>query len=499
MQLPEDLDELKKVRFEKMDSIRNSGFEPYPYQFTRSHTPHDIVESFAEIEGKSVSVCGRIMSLRRMGKASFFHVADMSGRIQIYMKQDGVGEDVYTMFRQLDIGDFVGVTGTVGKTKMGEISVFATEFELLSKSLRPLPIVKEKMEENEKVVYDKFANVEQRYRQRYVDLVVNPEVRDVFITRTKIIDAMRNFLNSKGFLEVETPILQPLYGGASARPFVTHHNTLDMDLFLRISNELYLKRLIVGGFDGVYEIGKAFRNEGMDRYHNPEFTSMELYVAYEDYLYMMDLVENMITAIALEATGSSKVNFQGQEVDLSKKWKRVRMLDAIEEKTGHDLLDKDEEEIRKIGKSLKIDVDMLPNKGKIIDEIFEEFVEPNLIDPTFVIDFPVEISPLAKRHRKNDKLVERFEPYIFGKEIGNAFSELNDPVDQRSRFEAQKILLEQGDDEAQVLDEDYIRSLEYAMPPTTGLGIGIDRLVMMLTDSPSIRDVVFFPHMRPEE
>jgi len=499
LQVPENLDELKKVRFTKMEEIRKMEFEPYPYEFDRTHNSKEIVNRFAKLEDQIVSVCGRIMSLRRMGKASFFHIADMSGRIQIYIKQDGVGENVYGMFRKLDIGDFVGVTGKVGKTKMGEVSVFASGFELLSKSLHPLPIVKEKIEEDEKIVFDKFTNVELRYRQRYVDLVVNPDVRDVFITRTKVIDAMRNFLNLKGFLEVETPILQPIYGGASARPFVTHHNTLDVDLYLRISNELYLKRLIVGGFDGVYEIGKAFRNEGMDRFHNPEFTSMELYVAYEDYLYMMDLVEEMITSIAFEATGSTKVQFQGQEVDFSVKWKRIRMLDAIEEKTGFNLSGKDDAEIRAIGKKLHIDVNKFPNKGKVIDEIFEEFVEPDLVDPTFVIDFPVEISPLAKRHRENPKLVERFEPYIFGREIGNAFSELNDPIDQRGRFEAQRLLMEQGDDEAQVLDEDYIRALEYGMPPTTGLGIGIDRLVMMLTDSPSIRDVIFFPQMRPEE
>ncbi len=499
MQAAENLDELKKVRFEKMEEIRKMEFEPYPYEFDRTHNSKEIINLFHELEDKIVSVCGRIMSLRRMGKASFFHIADTSGRIQIYMKQDGVGENVYGMFRKLDIGDFVGVIGKVGKTKMGEVSVFASGFELLSKSLRPLPIVKEKIEEDEKIVFDKFTNVDLRYRQRYVDLVVNPDARDVFITRTKVIDAMRNFLNSKGFLEVETPILQPIYGGASARPFVTHHNTLDVDLYLRISNELYLKRLIVGGFDGVYEIGKTFRNEGMDRFHNPEFTSMELYVAYEDYLYMMDLVEAMITSIASEATGSTKIQFQGQEVDLSLKWKRIRMLDAIEEKTGFNLSGKDDVEIRAIGKKLHIDVNKFPNKGKIIDEIFGECVEPDLVDPTFVIDFPVEISPLAKRHRENPKLVERFEPYIFGREIGNAFSELNDPIDQRGRFEAQQLLMQQGDEEAQVLDEDYIRALEYGMPPTTGLGIGIDRLVMMLTDSPSIRDVIFFPQMRPEE
>lgn len=498
MRIQENLEELRRVRFEKLEELRRMGVEPYPYAFPRTHRTKDILSQFEQLQGQGVAVAGRIMSLRRMGKASFAHIADQYGKVQIYVKLDKVGEKKYKMFRLLDIGDFVGVHGVVDRTKTGEITVFADDIQLLSKSLRPLPIVKEKIEDDRRIVYDKFSDKELRYRQRYVDLVVNPEVRDVFIKRSKIINSMRNFLSQRDFLEVETPILQPIYGGAFARPFVTHHNALDMDLYLRISNELYLKRLIVGGFDGVFEFGKDFRNEGMDRFHNPEFTQMELYVAYEDYNYMMNLVEEMLNHVAKEVLGTTRIRFQGQEVDLTPPWRRVRMFDAIKEKTGYDLYGKSEEEIREIGKKLDIDVQALPNKGKIIEEIFEVYVEPTLIEPTFVIDYPVEISPLAKRHRDDPNLVERFEPYMFGREIGNAFSELNDPVDQRRRFEEQMELRRQGDDEAQVLDEDYLRALEYGMPPTAGLGIGIDRVVMMFTDSPSIRDVILFPHMRPE-
>jgi lysyl-tRNA synthetase class 2 len=499
LQLPEDHNELRRIRFQKLEELREMGVEPYPYSFSRTHNTKDIIESFDSLESKKVSVAGRITSLRRMGKASFSDISDQHGRLQLYVKKDNVGEESYSMFRRLDIGDFVGAVGTVGKTKTGEISIFAKEIKLLSKSLRPLPIVKEKVDGDESVVYDKFSDVELRYRQRYVDLVVNPEVREVLVKRTRIIDSMRNYLNGRGFLEVETPILQPIYGGAFARPFMTHHNALDVDLYLRISNELYLKRLIVGGYDGVYEFGKAFRNEGMDRFHNPEFTSVELYIAYHDYNYMMELVEEMISTTAREVTGSTKIQYQGQEVDLAPPWKRVRMLDAIQEKIGHNLYGKSDGEVRKIGEQLNIDVSPLPSAGKIIDEIFEAYVEPDLIEPTFVVDYPVEISPLAKRHRDDPKLVERFEPYILGREIGNAFSELNDPIDQRGRFEAQRKLLDEGDLEAQVLDEDFLRALEYGMPPTVGLGLGLDRLVMMLTDSYSIRDVIFFPQMRPEQ
>ena len=498
MLLPEDHNELKKIRYQKIEELRNMEFEPFPFEFQRTHLSSDILNDFESLEGENVSIPGRIMSLRKMGRASFGHVADMYGKIQIYVREDKIGKDIYSMFLLLDIGDFIGVTGEVFVTRAGEKSILVTELKLLAKSLRPLPIVKEKVEAEKKMIYDKFSDVESRYRQRYVDLIVNPEVRDVFIKRSKIINAMRNYLNDKGFLEVETPILQPIYGGAFARPFVTHHNSLNIDLFLRISNELYLKRLIVGGFDGVYEFGKDFRNEGMDRFHNPEFTQMELYVAYKDYLYMMELVETLISQVAEEVNGTTEVTFMEKTIDLKPPWRRVRIYEAIEEKTDHNLYGKSEGEIREIGKKLDIDVNSLPNKGKIIEEIFEIFVEPNLIEPTFVIDFPIEISPLAKKHRDDPDLVERFEPYIFGREIGNAFSELNDPIDQRKRFENQMEMKKQGDEEAQVLDEDYLRALEYGMPPTAGLGIGIDRLVMILTNSHSIRDVIFFPQMRPE-
>ena len=495
----EELNELMKIRRQKIEELQKMGVNPYPYKFERTHFSTEIIRNFEKLEGQTLSLAGRLMALRRMGKASFAHLMDSRGRIQIYVRLDNVGEESYKIFKLLDIGDWIGVTGEVFKTRTGEITIVVKQFKLLSKTLRPLPIVKEKVEDGKKIIYDQFADKELRYRQRYVDLVVNPEVREVFVKRSKIISAMRHYLEEKDYLEVETPILQPIYGGAFARPFVTHHNTLDMTLYLRISNELYLKRLIVGGFDGVFEFSKDFRNEGMDRFHNPEFTQMELYVAYEDYYFMMGLVEEMISLIAEKTTGSKKIVYQGNEIDLTPPWKRIRMFDAIEEETGFNLYGRSEEEVREIGKKLSIDVDSLPNKGKIIDEIFGEFVEPKLIQPTFITDFPIEISPLAKKHRDDPNLVERFEPYIAGKEVGNAFSELNDPIDQRQRFEAQMKLRSAGDDEAQVLDEDYLRALEYGMPPTAGLGIGIDRLVMILTDAPSIRDVLLFPQMRPEQ
>jgi len=495
----EELDALRKVRYQKLQELRKLGVEPYPYSFKRTHFSRQIIEAYEDYEGKEVSVAGRLMSIREHGKASFAHLMDSRGKIQIYIRIDDVGEKTYQVFRLLDIGDFVGVEGSVFKTRTGEITVRVKSLTLLAKNLRPLPIVKEKIEGGKRVVYDPFSDKELRYRQRYVDLVVNPHVREVFLKRTQIIQAMRRFLDSKGFLEVETPILQPIYGGAAARPFTTHHNALDVDFYLRISNELYLKRLIVGGFDGVYEFGKDFRNEGMDRFHNPEFTQMELYVAYQDYYYMMDLVEEMIEYIAREVLGTLEITYQGQRINLSRPWKRIRMFEAIRQETGQDFYGKSDEEVRKLARSLGVeDVDRFPNKGKVIEEVFETFVEPKLIQPTFIMDYPVEISPLAKRHRKDPQLVERFEPYIAGKEIGNAFSELNDPIDQRERFERQMELRRLGDEEAHMMDEDFLRALEYGMPPTAGLGIGIDRLVMILTDSPSIRDVILFPHMRPE-
>jgi lysyl-tRNA synthetase class 2 len=391
------------------------------------------------------------------------------------------------------------VHGKVFKTHTEEITIYCQKLELLSKSLRPLPIVKEKVEEGKKIVYDPFSDKELRYRQRYVDLVVNPEVRQVFIKRTRIISAMRQFLDKHEFLEVQTPILQPLYGGAAARPFVTHHNALDMNLYLRIADELYLKRLIVGGFDGVYEFGNDFRNEGIDRFHNPEFTQMELYVAYRDYHWMMEFTEQMISQVVKNVLKTTQIKYQGQEIDFTPPWRRLPLLAGIHEYTGRDLTGLDEKKLRKEAENLGVTVEDTWGAGKIIDEIFGEFVEPKLIQPTFIIDYPLEMSPLAKKHRHNPQLVERFEPIIAGKEIGNAFSELNDPIDQRERFEGQMELRAKGDEEAQVLDEDFIRALEYGMPPTAGLGIGIDRLVMLLTDSPSIRDVIFFPQMRPEQ
>lgn len=487
------------IRRQKLDTLRDMGVDPYPYSFDRTHTSLQIKSDFEAFEGQTVAIAGRLMANRLMGKAAFAEVQDRAGRIQIYLKRDEIGDDRFAMYKILDIGDHVGVRGTVFKTRTGEITVQAAELELLSKSLRPLPIVKEQEIDGETVVYDAFADKELRYRQRYVDLVVNPEVRDVFVKRSRIMTEMRAFLNDRGYLEVETPILQPIYGGASARPFVTHHNTLKMDLYLRIANELYLKRLIVGGFDGVYEFAKDFRNEGMSRFHNPEFTQMELYVAYQDYSWMMELVETMISEIARTVLGTTKITFQGHEIDLTPPWRRLPIFEGIREYAGVDISDADEERLRAVARDLNVHVEKGWGAGKIIDEIFGEYVEPKLIQPTFITDHPVELSPLAKRHRGNPRLVERFEPVIAGKEIGNAFSELNDPIDQRARFESQMALKARGDEEAQVMDDDFLRALEYGMPPTAGLGIGIDRLTMILTDQPSIRDVILFPHMRPEQ
>ncbi len=495
----EELNAVMQARREKLQRLQQMGVNPYPHVFHRTHRAAEIKSAFAEFENKKVAVAGRIMALRRMGKASFAHIEDSSGRIQIYVRLDEVGENTYEIFKLSDIGDIVGVTGTVVKTRTGEITIQVQGYTLLAKTLRPIPVVKEKYENGKRVVFDAFADKEMRYRQRYVDLIVNPQVREVFIKRTRIINSMREFLNGRGFLEVETPILQPLYGGATARPFTTHHNTLDMTLYLRIANELYLKRLIVGGFDAVFEFAKDFRNEGMDRFHNPEFTMMELYVAYEDYFYMMELVEQMFCKIAQDLYGSYEIAYQGQKIDLTPPWPRVPLFEAIEKETGHDLFGKDLQQLREIADQLHIGWEESWGEGKIIDEIFSELVEPKLIQPTFIIDYPLSLSPLAKKHREKPGLVERFEPFIAGKEMGNAFTELNDPIDQRQRFLAQLELRARGDDEAQPLDEDFLRALEYGMPPTTGLGVGIDRLVMLFTDQPSIRDVIFFPQMRPEQ
>lgn len=495
----EELTEFQKIRREKLEQIRELGFNPYPFSFKRTDFAADIIENFDPDEKRKVSAAGRIMALRKHGKAAFTHIMDSSGKIQIYVRKDQVGDKKFELFKLLDIGDIIGVEGEVFKTHTGEITIFVEKLELLSKNLRPLPIVKEKIEDGERQVYDEFADKELRYRQRYVDLIVNPQVREVFLNRTKIIRELRSFLEAKDYLEVETPILQPLYGGAAARPFVTHHNALDIDLYLRIADELYLKRLIVGGFDGVFEFGKDFRNEGIDRFHNPEFTMLELYVAYEDYYFMMDLVEQMVSRAVMAVHGTHKITFQGHEIDFTPPWKRIKMRDILQEVAGEDLFGKSRDELRQVAKKLNVPLDDSADVGKIIDEIFSEKVEPGLIQPTFVMDYPIELSPLAKKHRSDPGIVERFEGFIAGKEICNSFSELNDPIDQKERFQQQVEYGRAGDEEAHVMDEDYIRALEYGMPPTAGLGVGIDRLVMILTDSPSIRDVIFFPHMRPEK
>jgi len=496
---PQDFSEVMRVRREKLAQIKELGVNPFTYSFNRTHNAEDVLQNFETMENQTVSLAGRIMAVRRMGKASFAHIMDANARIQIYVRKDDVGEQAYDIFKLMDIGDIIGVSGEVMKTRTGEITVVVKELMLLTKNLRPLPIVKEKEEDGEKKTFDAFADTESRYRQRYVDLVVNRDVMQVFRKRSKIISAMRDYLDGRGYLEVETPVLQPIYGGATARPFITHHNALDIELYMRIADELYLKRLIVGGFDGVYEISKDFRNEGIDRTHNPEFTMMEIYVAYEDYNFMMNLVEEMVNHIADKVLGTTKISYQGTDIDLAGPWPRLPLFEAIEKYTGKNLYGLDRQALAAAAKELDVEIEDFWGEGKIIDEIFGEKVEPHLIQPVFICDYPVELSPLAKRHRDDAKLVERFEPYIAGREIGNSFSELNDPIDQRERFESQVKLKEAGDDEAQVLDDDFLRALEYGMPPTAGLGMGVDRLVMLLTDSASIRDVIFFPTMRPEK
>ncbi len=492
----EELNQLMRIRREKLEQIQQMQVIPYPYSFERTHRTQDIKDNFATLEGKKIATAGRVLAIRNQGKANFVDIADMQGRIQLYIRKDDVGEEKFNLFNLLDLGDFIGVKGDVLKTRTGEVTIKVDSFELLGKSLRPMPVVKEKIEDGKRIVYDQFADKELRYRQRYLDLLVNADVREVFVKRTKIVRAIRDFLDAKGYLEVETPVLQPLYGGASARPFMTHHNALDMTLYLRIADELYLKRLIVGGFEGVYEISKDFRNEGIDRFHNPEFTMMELYVAYEDYTYMMNLVENMFSSVAQTVLGTMKVMNGDQEIDLTPPWKRLPLFEAIKQYTGHDVYGKSLEEIQAVCQALHLEIDPSMGYGKLIDEIMSNLVEPKLIQPTHIIDYPVELSPLAKKHRTNPQLVERFESFIASREMCNAFSELNDPIDQKSRFEAQMKLRESGDDEAQVMDDDYIQALEYGMPPTAGIGVGIDRLIMLLTNQPSIRDVVLFPHMR---
>jgi lysyl-tRNA synthetase, class II len=497
------LREQEIIRRESLKKIREIGINPYPApQYFVNTTTAEILEKF-EKDGQNipdVCIAGRLMSRRIMGKASFAEIQDHAGRIQIYVSRDdicpGENKDLYNEVfkRLLDIGDIIGVKGFVFRTQMGEISIHVQELTLLSKSLRPLPIVKEK----DGVTFDAFTDPEQRYRMRYVDLIVNPQVKDVFMKRTKIINTMREMFNEYGYFEVETPILQPIPGGAAARPFTTHHNTLDIPLYLRIANELYLKRLIVGGFEGVYEFAKDFRNEGMDRTHNPEFTVMEIYVAFKDYKWMMGFTEEICERVALALHGTTKVQLGDNIIDYKRPYPRVTMYEAIKTYTGYDITGKSEDELREICKKLEIEIDPTMGKGKLIDAIFGEKCEHNFIQPTFIIDYPVEMSPLTKKHRDNPELTERFELMVNGRELANAYSELNDPIDQRERFEDQLRLSQKGDDEAMFIDQDFLRALEYGMPPTSGMGMGIDRLTMFMTNSPSIQDVLFFPQMKPE-
>ena len=498
-----ELSEQEIIRRNSMEQLRQMGIEPYPAaEYVTNAFSKEIKENFKDdAEPRPVSIAGRIMSRRIMGKASFMELQDSEGRIQIYISRDDIcpGEDkeLYnTVFKKLlDIGDFVGIKGYVFRTQMGEISVHAQELTVLSKSLRPLPIVKYK----DGVAYDGFNDPELRYRQRYVDLAVNEGVKDIFVKRTKIFNSMRNFFNERGYLEVDTPVLQSIPGGASARPFITHHNALDIPLYLRIANELYLKRLIVGGFEGVYEFSRNFRNEGMDRTHNPEFTAMEIYVSYKDYNWMMNFTEQMLERICMDVLGSTKVIYNGQEIDFKAPYKRISMIDSIKENTGIDISGMNEDQLRDVCRQLGVEQDETMGKGKLIDEIFGEKCEGNYIQPTFITDYPKEMSPLTKKHRDNPELTERFELMVCGKEIANAYSELNDPIDQRERFMEQLRLSEKGDDEAMFIDQDFLRALEYGMPPTSGMGIGMDRLVMYLTGQTTIQEVLFFPQMRPEK
>lgn len=498
-----ELSEQEIIRRNSMEQLRQMGIEPYPAaEYVTNAFSKEIKESFKDDAApRPVRVAGRIMSRRIMGKASFMELQDSEGRIQVYISRDEIcpGEDkeLYnTVFKKLlDIGDFVGIEGYVFRTQMGEISIHAQELTVLSKSLRPLPVVKYK----DGVAYDGFNDAELRYRQRYVDLVVNEGVKDIFTKRTKIFNSMRNFFNERGYLEVDTPVLQSIPGGASARPFITHHNALDIPLYLRIANELYLKRLIVGGFEGVYEFSRNFRNEGMDRTHNPEFTAMEIYVSYKDYNWMMEFTEQMLEKICMDVLGTTKVKIGEKEIDFKAPYKRVTMIDAIKENTGIDIHGMDEDQLREVCKQLGVEQDETMGKGKLIDEIFGAKCEGNYIQPTFITDYPIEMSPLTKKHRSNPELTERFELMVNGKEIANAYSELNDPIDQRERFMEQLRLSEKGDDEAMFIDQDFLRALEYGMPPTSGMGIGMDRLVMFLTGQESIQEVLFFPQMRPEK
>ncbi len=498
-----ELSEQEIVRRGSLDEMRRRGIDPFPAaEFPVSGYSDEIKETFAdEAPRRDVAIAGRIMGRRIMGKASFLELQDSKGRIQVYVNRDeicpGEDKDLYNVVfkKLLDIGDFVGIKGYVFRTQTGEISVHAQELIVLGKSLRPLPIVKVK----DGVTYDAFDDPELRYRRRYVDLIVNDGVKDIFVKRTKVLNSMRKFFNDHGYMEVETPILQSIAGGASARPFITHHNSLNMELYMRIATELYLKRLIVGGFDGVYEIGKNFRNEGMDRTHNPEFTCMEIYVAYKDYNWMMEFTEKLVETICIEVNGTTEIKVGDNMISFKAPFRRVTMTDAIKEHTGIDITGMTEEQLREAAISLGIEVDETMGKGKLIDEIFGEKCEGSYIQPTFIIDYPIEMSPLTKKHRENPELTERFELMVNGKELANAYSELNDPIDQYERFVEQMKLADKGDDEAMIIDQDFVRSLEYGMPPTSGMGMGIDRLVMLMTGQSTIQEVLFFPQMRPEK
>ena len=499
------LSDQERTRRDNLQLIEAAGVAAYPPEaYPPTHFAADIKAGFSEStkdDYAEVRLAGRVMGRRVMGKASFLVLQDTTGRIQLYVSRDDIapGDDksLYNevVKKRLDIGDFIGVEGFVFTTRTGETTVHVKAFKFLGKSLRPLPTPKTDEDGN---VYDAFSDPELRYRMRYVDLTVNPQYREIFVKRNRVIRGLQSFLDARGMMEVETPILQPIHGGAAARPFATHHNTLDMPLYLRIANELYLKRLIVAGFDGVYEIGKMFRNEGMDRTHNPEFTMVELYVAYQDYHWMMDLTEELLAHLANTVTGATTVTYQGKEIDFAGPYRRVPILEAISEYAGEDIADYDEAKLRDLCKRKHIEVDASMGYGKLVDELFGELAEPKLIDPTFVTDYPVEMSPLTKKHRSKPGLVERFELIVNGKEVANAYTELNDPIDQRARFEEQLALAARGDDEAMALDEDFLRALEYGMPPTTGIGIGIDRLTMLLTEQVSIQEVLFFPQMRAE-
>jgi lysyl-tRNA synthetase class 2 len=501
----EQLTEQEIFRRNSLEELKKLGINPYPADlFEINASAKDIKENYErdKLSYKNISIAGRIMSRRIMGNASFFELMDSTGRIQVYVKRDDIcPEEDKTLYnvvfkKLLDIGDIVGITGYVFTTQVGEISIHATSLKVLCKTLRPLPIVKKDAEGN---IYDAFNNPELRHRMRYVDLIVNEHVKETFIMRSKIINSIREYFNSFGYMEVETPILQPIPGGAAARPFITHHNALDIPLYLRIANELYLKRLIVGGFDGVYEFAKNFRNEGIDRTHNPEFTGLEIYVAYKDYNWMMEFTEKMIEKVALDLHGTTEVKMDDKIINFQAPFKRVTMYDAIKEHTGFDISEMNEEQLREVCKKLNIETDASMGKGKLVDAIFSEKCEAHYVQPTFIIDYPIEMSPLCKKHRSKEGLVERFELMINGKEIANAYSELNDPIDQRARFEEQLKLMEKGDEEAMFIDHDFLRALEYGMPPTSGLGVGIDRLTMFMTNNSSIQEVIFFPQMRPEK